>query len=103
MDIQQTIDDLKEQINDLQSELGLLRRQAHNQANNLWPAGVLYSVQTRNGGFEKIFPNLDEAVEYYSTLRKRLLEEQARGTRASVEIELHKTKMLYKRHDWEQF
>ena len=97
MDIQHTIDNLKEQIGDLQSELELLRRKVRYETNNFGEAGVLYSVQTRNGGFEKIFPNLDEAVEYYSTLRKRLLEEKVRGSRSSVEIELHKTKMLYKR------
>jgi hypothetical protein len=66
-------------------------------------AGTLYSVQTKSGGYEKIFPSLDEAVEYYSTLRNRLLERQSIGHRATVEIELHRTEMLYDDDEWEQF
>ena len=102
MEIQETIDNLKQQVEDLQNEIKQLKWQSKVQQSCYRDAGTLYSVQTKSGGFEKIFPSLDQAAEYYSSLRTRLLDRQSSGSRSTVELELYRTKMLFNRDKWEQ-
>jgi cell division septum initiation protein DivIVA len=103
MDIQQTVGSLKEEIETLQNKINELEHQARYNNNSLVKAGTLYSVQTANGGYEKSFSTLDDAVEYYSALKQRLLGKKRAGSRSTVEIELYKTKTYFKQNDWEQF
>ena len=99
MNIQETIDSLKQQVEDLQKEVNDLRWES---SNNIRPLGDLYSVATSSGTHRKIFPYLHEAVEYYSTLRQRLLDKQSSGSRSTVELELHKAPMLVHNQKWKQ-
>ncbi len=103
MNIQETIDNLKQQVENLQNEVIQLQKNSKAQQNKYRNAGSLHPVSTKSGGNEKMFPTLDEAVDYYSALRKRLLARQLSGSRATVELEIYKTDMLFNQCQWEQF
>ena len=93
MNIQETITKLQSEVVSLQSEVTSLQERLK-ATEDIKEAGNLYCVQTENGGCERHFANLNEAIEYYTVLRERF---------SSVEIELHKTKSLYNDSNWEQF